>query len=57
VDYRLWVSEDRTRLVRLWGDGSMEICERPDPGAIWGPPITVTEERDGRPDQKQEGTP
>jgi hypothetical protein len=54
IEPRLWVSEDRTRLVRLWADGSMEICERPDPGAIWGPPIAVQEERDGSHDQEEE---
>jgi hypothetical protein len=45
MSYRLWVSEDGRRLVRLWEDGSMEVCERPDPGAIWGPPIAMKEER------------
>ena len=44
VDYRLWVSEDRTVLVRLWGDGTVEVCTRPDGFAVWGPPVLLREE-------------
>lgn len=38
-DYRLWVNERRTLLVRQWASGEVEIAERDDPGHVWGPPI------------------
>jgi hypothetical protein len=44
MSYRLWVNRDRTVLVRLWDSGKMEIATRPDPGAVWGPPMELTEE-------------
>ena len=37
--YRLWVNEASTLLVRQWETGQVEICERDNPRAIWGPPI------------------
>ena len=44
ADYRLWVNDDSTMLVRLWPDGSMEVATRPEPGATWGPPTNLKEE-------------
>jgi hypothetical protein len=38
--YRLWINRERTLLVRLWGNGLVEIAERDRPSDIWGPPIT-----------------
>jgi hypothetical protein len=43
--YELWVDEGGTVLVRRWSDGSIEVSTRPDPGAIWGPPVQVFPER------------
>ena len=42
--YRIFVNEDRTVFVRMWPGGTMEVATRPEPGAIWGPPIRVVEE-------------
>lgn len=42
--YKLWVNAERTVLVRLWDDGSMEVATRSEPGATWGPPVEVREE-------------
>lgn len=41
----LYVSEDRTVLVRQFEDGTTEVATREHPNAIWGPPITVTKEK------------
>jgi hypothetical protein len=38
---KLWVNPERTVLVTQWEDGTMTVALRPDPGAVWGPPITV----------------
>lgn len=43
-DYRLWVNDANTVLVRLWSNGTMEMATRPEPGATWGPPILLYEE-------------
>lgn len=43
--YRLWVNADRTVLVRMWDNGRVEVATRPEPGAIWEPPVTLTEEK------------
>lgn len=43
--YRLWVNEERTMLVRLWSGGGMEVATRSVPGAVWGPPVMLVEER------------
>lgn len=45
-DYRLWVSDDRCTLVRLWPDGSLEFATRPAEGLTWGPPQLLAEERE-----------
>jgi hypothetical protein len=45
ASYRLWVNADRTVLVRFWMGGHVEVCTRPEEGAIWGPPVALTEER------------
>ncbi len=42
--YRLWVNEDSTLLIRLWGDGTLEIARREQRGDSWGPPETLAEE-------------
>jgi hypothetical protein len=45
MPYRIWVNEARTVLVRIWEtSGMVEVCLRDEKGAIWGPPIRVTEE-------------
>lgn len=47
----VWVNDERTVLVRTYQDNEMprrrvlEVCTRPEPEAVWGPPITVKEER------------
>ena len=50
ADYRLWVNEERTVLVRLWEatDARPQICEvarRETPAHTWGPPVAMTEEK------------
>jgi hypothetical protein len=42
--YELWVSAERTVLVRRWASGRVEVCTRPESGAIWGPPIVCEPE-------------
>jgi hypothetical protein len=44
-DYRLFVNDERTVLVRIWVDGRVEVCTREDSDGIWGPPVLVEEER------------
>ena len=45
MNYRLFVSDDRTVLVRLWEDGEVEASLRPADAPIWGPPIQMHEEK------------
>lgn len=45
--YQLWLNEDRTVLVRLWESGQMEVATRPDSGAVWGPPVSLSQEKTG----------
>ena len=46
MSYRLWVSKDRTVLVRLWlPDMTVEVATRPHPDAVWSPPVEVREEQ------------
>jgi hypothetical protein len=50
-DYRLFVSPDGTKMVRIWlaqilgEDETVEIATRDHPDAIWGPPVVLKEER------------
>jgi hypothetical protein len=48
-DYRLFVNDEKTVLVRIWGEGTptvlAEVATREHPDAIWGPPVVVKEER------------
>lgn len=57
-DYRLWVSEDRCVLLRIWGpaidvttfkqndDGKIvEVATRQTPAHTWGPPVSLYEEK------------
>lgn len=43
--YRLYVSEERTAMVRIWHNGQAELCLRDEDGAIWGPPVSLSLER------------
>ena len=42
--YVVYVNAGRTVMVRRWDSGAMEVATRPEPGAIWGPPIVVEPE-------------
>ena len=44
MEYQLWVSEDRTILVRQWENGKVEIAQRPNSWETWGPPVELQEE-------------
>jgi len=44
-DYRLFVNDERTVLVRMWVDGRVEVCTREEPWYSWGPPVIVEEEK------------
>ena len=46
MNYQLWVNEERTVLLRVWGNGEVEIALRDSPNNIWGPPIRMLEERE-----------
>ena len=43
--YRLYVNSDRTRILRIWESGHVEMALRDSPEHTWGPPITLEEER------------
>jgi hypothetical protein len=43
-DYRLFVNDERTILVRIWPDGQAETATREDPSHTWGPPVALSEE-------------
>ncbi len=46
ADYRLWVNEERTVLVRLWLEpGQVEVATRETADHTWGAPVYCTEER------------
>ncbi len=45
AQYRLWVNDDRTLLVRIWADGTVETARRDTPQHTWGPPVYLREER------------
>lgn len=42
---RLFVNLERTVLVRIWANGTVEVATREEPGDIWGPPVYVEEEK------------
>lgn len=42
--YDLYVNADRTMLVRFWGTGAVEFCERQTPHDTWGPPVALERE-------------
>ena len=44
MSYRLFVNADSTVLVRFWENGTVEVALREDRGAVWGPPIPLTED-------------
>ena len=41
---RLFVNEERTRLIRIWANGTVELALRESPDHTWGPPVYLTEE-------------
>jgi hypothetical protein len=43
MDYRLFVNDQRTILVRLWPDGTCEHMDRLAHGTTWQPPVTLSE--------------
>jgi hypothetical protein len=45
ADYRLWVSEDRCSRMEIWRDGSVIVAWREQAGDVWGPPISLREEK------------
>jgi hypothetical protein len=45
VKYRLWVNWERTLMVRMWDDGTVEVAKRSHTWDAWGPPVTVDEEK------------
>jgi hypothetical protein len=46
---KLWVNEDRTVMVAQRAadedNGTLMVATRPEPGAVWGPPVEVKPER------------
>jgi hypothetical protein len=44
VTYRLYISEDRTILVRIWPDGRVTVSLRESTKHIWGPETPLFEE-------------
>lgn len=44
MNYRLWVNEERTILVRMWENGEVEVATRESADAIWSPPVDMREE-------------
>lgn len=42
---RTFVNPDRTVLVTVYEDGLVTVATREYAGGIWGPPITVREEK------------
>lgn len=45
MNYRLWVNEARTVLVRMWSDGTVEVSVRETSAHTWGPPIAMIQEK------------
>jgi hypothetical protein len=46
-EYRLWVNEERTVLLRIWASGQVEVATRDSPEHTWGPPVHLEEEDTG----------
>ena len=44
-NYRLFVNEERTVLVRLWAVGTVEVATRQHQAETWGRPVYLTEEK------------
>ena len=42
---RIFVNLERTVLVTIWANGTVQVALRDEPGDIWGPPIEVVEEK------------
>jgi hypothetical protein len=47
---RIFTNRERTVLVTIWptalpGGEIVEVALRDEPGEVWGPPVTVQEER------------
>lgn len=40
-----WVNKERTLLVRMWDNGTVEVAMRETPDHTWSPPITVELEK------------
>lgn len=57
--YRLWISDDKTTLVRFWNTGITEVAFRESAAHTWGPPIEVTEEQlePSRPTESERNEP
>lgn len=45
AEYRLFVNEERTVMVRLWPSGVAEVARREHPSHTWEPPTVLKEER------------
>jgi len=43
--YRLFVNEQRTVMVHLWPNGTVEVATRDHPSHTWGPPTMLAEEK------------
>jgi hypothetical protein len=42
---RIWVNAERTVLVRLWENGTVEVSTRKTPSHTWSPPVYLKEEK------------
>ena len=36
---RLFLNPERTILIFVYDDGRVKVATRPDPDAVWGPPV------------------
>ena len=41
---RIWTNDERTVLVSLWADGTLELATRDHPSHTWGPPVRLLED-------------
>ena len=44
-DDELYVNAERTVLVRIWENGTVEVATRETPAHTWGPPVVCEPER------------